>query len=128
MFTRIIHWIGVFLVWLSALLVPKRYLPVAIAIQVGTMISWLMFHRCILWDLERWMDPSFKVKGDTMASKLSLDPSLVKKSTHFLIYTNLMLLGYRMNVSEITALWILLYVIINKKFEHRGDDDLNKYK
>lgn len=127
MIIKLIHWIGVILVWFSALLVPKRFLPWAMAVQVGTLLSWLMFHRCILWDLEKKMNPGFKVEGDTTASKLNMDPSTVKRFTHSLIYTNLMLLGYRMGVPEITALVIVLYVIINKKFEHRGDDDLNKY-
>jgi len=127
MFLRVVHWIGVILVWFSAILIPQKYLPWAILIQLGTMMSWLMFHRCILWDLEIRMDPTFKVKSDTTSSKTSLNPETVKKSTDFLIYTNLMLLGYRMNVPELTSLFITLYVIINKKFEHRGNDDLDKY-
>lgn len=127
MFLRLLHWVGVFLVWFSSLILPRVYLPWAMLLQVGTMMSWLMFHRCILWDLEMRMDPTFKVKSDTISSKTSLNPETVKKSTDFLIYTNLMLLGYRMGVPEITSLFILLYVIINKKFEHRGNDDLDKY-
>ena len=127
MILRAVHWIGVIAVWFSALLVPKQYLQWAAVLQVGTMLSWLMFHRCILWDLEKKMDPNFKVQSDTITSKTRFNPETVKKSTDFLIYTNLMLLGYRMEAPEVAGLFILLYVIINKKFEHRGNDDMSKY-
>ena len=112
MILKLIHWIGVFLVWFSALLVPKKCLPWAVALQVGTMLSWIMFHRCIMWDLEKKMDPAFNVQSDTITCKTRFNPETVKKSTDFLIYT---------------TLFILLYVIINKKFAHRGNDDMSKY-
>lgn len=127
MILKVLHWIGVLLVWCSALIVPGRYLPFAMVVQVTTLMSWLLFHRCILWDFEKWLDPSFNVQTDDTASRIQLNPEMVKKSTDFLIYTNLMLLGYRMGVPELTGLGILLYVIINKKFEHRGNDDMSKY-
>jgi hypothetical protein len=124
---KLIHWFIAIMIWISSLLVPKRYLPFAMTLQILVMISWLVTGRCVLWDIQKNVDPTFKVGNDTSAEMLGFDRPTWLLITHTMIYMNTIMLGYRMNKLHEILLFVLLYMCINGKYLHNGDDDMSKY-
>lgn len=123
-----LHWISSLLLWASSVFVPTSLVPAALAFQIGVMVSWIVFQRCILWDLQKMADPSFRVNADATSERLGLrDRSTWLMITHTVIYMNTLALGYRAGVLEHVVLFLIVYMILNGQYLHKGDDDLSKY-
>ena len=121
---RLIHIVGIFLIWFSGFTLPSKCVPMAFFIQLATMVSWVMFDGCILWTWEKKHNPDLKIKRGSMTRSLLGD---VKKITDTVIYLNFMVLSYRMENPILGLLFSFFYIAMNGKVEFRGDDNLEKY-
>lgn len=124
---KVLHWFIAIMVWISAFIVPKSFLPFALFVQISVMMSWLITNRCILWDIQKKFDPNLKISSDTTSAMLGIDRPTWLMITHTMIYLNTILLGYRMNKFSKILAFVIAYICINCQYLHRGDDDLNKY-
>lgn len=124
---KVVHWIIAIMIWISSLFVPKRFLPFALFVQIGVMLSWLLTSRCILWDLQKMLDPTFVIKKDTSSEMFGFDRPTWLLITHTMIYLNTLNLGYRMDKLYETILFVIVYMCLNGQYLHKGDDDLSKY-
>lgn len=125
---KLLHWFVALMIWISSLFVPNKYLSVALFIQLITMISWLVSNRCILWDVQKATDPTFVIKKDTTPEMLGIkDRNTWLQITHTMVYLNTMYLGFRMNKLHEIMIFLTIYILLNRQYLHRGDDDLSKY-
>lgn len=124
---KVLHWIIAVMIWISAFIVPKKYLPFALFVQMGVMLSWLITNRCILWDIQKKFDPNFNISKDTSSAILGFDRPTWLMITHTMIYVNTLLLGYRMDILNQTLIFVIAYMCINGQYLHKGDDDMSKY-
>lgn len=127
MLLNILHWLFAIMLWMSSIIVPNKYLNFALCFQIMIFISWLLTERCILWDIQKKIDPSFKVKADTSSERFGIDRTLWLYITHSAIYLNTLYLGYRMNKLQEVIVLLVIYMCFNGQYFHKGDDDLNKY-
>lgn len=127
MLLNIIHWFIAIMLWMSSIIVPNKYLNFALYLQSMIFISWLLIERCILWDIQKKIDPSFKVKADTSSERFGIDRTLWLYITHTAIYLNTLYLGYKMNKLQEVIVLLVIYMCFNGQYFHKGDDDLNKY-
>jgi hypothetical protein len=89
-----IHWVVMFLIWFSALLVPEQYLQLTMRLLVLTVLCLMTFR----WDFQKSLPPPGK-------------PNTIQKVTDVLIYTNIMIIGYHLAVPDITVLGILMSIL-----------------
>lgn len=128
-FWNIVHWILFGSIAFASFVLPKEPLKIAFAVNVLIFISWILFDRCIIWDIEKAIDPSFSVNKDTTKNLLNIDidQKTYNYITHTLIYINMLFGGYRLGILKETVVSLLAYMVINGKYLHRTDDDLSKY-
>lgn len=125
-----VHWLLCISLIFSSLVLPEGPLKIAFAVNIIIFMSWLLFDRCIAWDIEKSVDPSFSI-SETSSRKLlniNLDQKTFTYINHTLIYINMLFGGYRLGILKETIVSLLAYIIINGKYLHRADDDLSKYK
>lgn len=127
MLLNVIHWFLSIMLWMSSLIVPDHLLCSALYLQVMIFVSWLLTERCLLWDIQKKLDPTFKVNYDTTSQMLGINRKLWLYITHTAIYLNTLYLGCRMNKQKEIILLLLAYMCFNGQYFHKGDDDLNKY-
>lgn len=127
---NIIHWLLFISIVFSSFVLPKGPLKFAFAVNVLIFISWLLFDRCIAWDIEKAIDPSFSVAETSTRKLLNIDMDLTTYNyiTHTLIYINMLFGGYRLGILKETIVSLLAYIVINGKYLHRSDDELSKYE
>jgi len=123
---KVIHWFIIIMLVASSLL-PKRFITCAFVFQIGVMLSWLLTGRCVLWDLQKKVDPTIDIKKDTTSEMLGIDRYTWLLITHTIIYINTLYLGYRLYKLYETKMFIIAYILLNGQYLHKGDDDLSKY-
>jgi len=123
---KVIHWFIIIMLVASSLL-PKRFITYAFVFQIGVMLSWLLTGRCVLWDLQKKVDPTIDIKKDTTSEMLGIDRYTWLLITHTIIYINTLYLGYRLYKLYETKMFIIAYILLNGQYLHKGDDDLSKY-
>lgn len=124
----IAHWGSSLMLWMSSLFVPSPYIRWALYFQLAVMISWILTQRCILWDIQKWIDPTFRVDKDATSDRLGFeDRSTWLMVTHTVIYMNTLALGYRSGMLPNVVLFLIVYMILNGQYLHKGDDTLTKY-
>lgn len=124
---KILHWFIAIMIWGSSLFVSNKQLLFALSLQLFVMLSWLMAKRCILWDIQKKLDPNFSVGTDTSSHIFNMNRKQWLLFTHTMIYLNTLYLGYRTDSMKEIIIITILYLYVNGQFLHKGDDDLSKY-
>lgn len=125
----IIHGIIAVILSLSAyLLNSKKYLNWVYIFIITVMVSWLLFKRCLLWDLQVRYEKKFNIEKDCFCFRFKDRKRFACRClTSTIVYLNLLLIGYKLNRLLPTLLFLLFYIIKNG-YLSVTDDNLSKYK
>ena len=125
---RILHWLIALTLWFAWIVPNTKYKKFSLGFVTFTMITWLIFDRCIAWDIQMKFDPNFKPEDDYLiAKKLNIPPETYKLITSTIVYINYLMLGKQLGVGMHALNSVLIYGLFNRQYLHRGDDDLSKY-
>lgn len=125
---KVIHWLICITLWFAWIVPNKMYKKVSFGFVMFVMLTWLVFDRCIMWDIQAKLDPKFMPSDDYyVASKLNMTENTYKHMTGTIIYINFMMLGKQLGIGIPTLNMILIYGLFNGQYLHRGDDDITKY-
>lgn len=133
MILTIIHRsLGYFLVLSAYLLKSRKYLNWAYTIIIAIMVSWLLFKRCILWDLQVRYEKNFNIEKDCICTTYTKNHGddkryLCRCLINTLVYLNLIVIGYKLNRLQYTLMFLMFYILING-YPNITDDNLSKYK
>ena len=126
---HIVHWIVLIILVASSVLFGnwRNANMFSYIMVIGIFMSWLLFRRCILWDLQRKVNPEFDPRGDTTSSMVRMDPHTWNKITASLMYINFYFLGRKLKMGDSTLLMIILYLLLNGQYTCSALDNMEKY-
>ena len=116
----------------SFLLNSEKYLNWAYISIILMMLSWLLFKRCLLWDLQVRYEKKFDIENDCTCSRLTKNHGESKRYLcrcliNTIVYLNLLVVGYKLNRLRYTLMFLIFYILING-YPNITDDNLSKYK
>ena len=124
---NITHWILCVILSMSALFPCRKIKQLSFIIISIILASWIVFDRCILWDIQKSFDPNFKPTNDSTSNKLGIDHDTTNLIMGTVIYVNYFMLGKQIGYAKETINAILIYMLLNRQYVHRGNDKLSKY-
>ena len=132
MILNVIHNILAIVLASSFLLNSKKYLNWSYIFIISVMISWLLFKRCLLWDLQVRYEKNFDIEKDCTCSRLTKNHGegkryLCRCLINTMVYVNLIIVGYKLNRLQYTLMFLMFYILING-YPNITDDNLSKYK
>ena len=104
----ILHHVWVIII-IFGFVFPKNFLPFILTLNILVLTSWLIFRKCIWWDLQMKVNPDFKVEKDISDS--------FKNNIYIISIIQLLslnVIGLRLGIQKYIFLITLLYIILNE--------------
>jgi hypothetical protein len=104
-------------IFISAWLpVPLKYKIFSFYLTLLAMASWIIFGKCIVWEIQRKVVKDFNPQKDSIAGRFNINPRIYGFILTTLNYINLYMLGKQIDVRIPTINMIILYLMINQRF------------
>lgn len=112
-FLNLIHWIVGF-VLLFPMFIPNKNIKLVSYFAIAIVLaSWIIFDGCVIWDIQKMIDPSFVISGDTTGSKVGISNKKWAYINAILTYTNLIVLGYQLDRLQEALTIMIIYMMLN---------------
>ena len=110
---NLIHWIVGF-VLLFPMFIPNKNIKLVSYFAIAIVLaSWIIFDGCVIWDIQKMIDPSFVISSDTIGSKVGISNKKWAYINAILTYTNLIVLGYQLDRLQEALTIMIIYMMLN---------------
>ena len=109
----------------SGYIVPTKFLIPFFILNILILASFVVFRRCIIWDLQMKYDKHFNVENDVTC--YPNDKTCQAKSAT-LYYANILTIGIRLGMIRETILLFMLYFMLLGQYHTPVGEDLYKYR
>jgi len=110
------HWVVCLLMAYSAFIPNKTVKLYAYFFIIMVMVSWIVFNGCILWDIQKKIDPTFDIPNDTIGKRMGISNKTYACVQTVVVCINLLVMGYQLNRLHESVLFLLMYFVVNGEF------------
>ena len=110
---NIIHWIVGFIL-LFPMFVPNKTVKLwSYGAIVLVLASWIVFNGCVIWDVQKMIDPTFVISQDTIGKYIGVSNETWAYMNAILTYANLLVLGSQLGRLKEAITIFLIYLTLN---------------
>ena len=112
-FLMLIHWVVGFVLLFPMFIQNKKIKLISYFAIAAVLASWIIFDGCVIWDIQKMIDPSFVISGDTLGNKIGMSNKKWAYINAILTYTNLIVLGYQLDRLQEALTIMIIYMSLN---------------
>ena len=102
------------IILLFSMFIPNRNIKVFLYFAIATILaSWILFDGCVLWDLQKMVDPTFNTPTEPSGRKLGMSKKTRGYAEAILTYTNFIVLGYQIDRLPEALTIMIIYMVLN---------------
>lgn len=110
---NIIHWV-VACILLFPMFIPNKTVKLwSYGTIVVVLASWIVFNGCVIWDIQKMVDPTFVISRDTVGTYIGVSNETWAYVNAILTYTNLLVLGSQLGRLPEAITIFLIYLALN---------------
>ena len=110
------HWFVCIIMAYAAFIPNKTVKLYAYFSIIMIMVSWIIFDGCILWDIQKKIDPTFDIPNDTIGHMVGVSNETYAYVQTIMLCINFIVMGYQLNRLRESVLVLLMYFAVNGEF------------